>query len=206
MTMTTEAQHKIEAYLERLRKRLRGLKDEDVREIVEELRSHIVEKAVEGGQGMAAGVDAALAGLGSPEELAGQYVAGDFIAQARVGRSPIGILKSLFHWASLSVAGFLVMLVSIVGYVLGISLIACALLKPIHPQTAGLWIIPDPGGDFQISLRLGFSGPPAGGRELLGWWIVPLALAAGTALRFLTTKFAIWCARLYRRSRALPRG
>ena len=38
-------QQKIEAYLGRLRARLRGMNDEEVREIVEELRSHILDKA-----------------------------------------------------------------------------------------------------------------------------------------------------------------
>jgi hypothetical protein len=41
---------------------------------------------------------------------------------------------------------------------------------------------------------------------VLGWWIVPLGLVAGGALAMLTTLFALWCARQYRRSHVLPRG
>jgi HAAS domain-containing protein len=44
-----DAQEKIEAYLSRLRGLLRGMNGEDVREILEELRGHIVEKAASGG-------------------------------------------------------------------------------------------------------------------------------------------------------------
>ena len=36
-----DAQQKIDAYLFRLRARLRGINEQDVHEIVEELRSHI---------------------------------------------------------------------------------------------------------------------------------------------------------------------
>lgn len=197
MTMSPDSK-KVEAYLARLRQRLRGLNDEDVREIIDELRSHIADKAE--------GVDAALAGLGSPEELASQYMADDLLARAEVSRSPVRIVQSLFRWASLSVAGSLVFLSSILGYFLGIAFILVAALKPFHPQTAGLWIFPNGPGDHEISLRLGFVSSPADGRELLGWWIVPIGFAVGFWLIFLTTRSALWFARRYRKSRALPRG
>jgi hypothetical protein len=51
---------------------------------------------------------------------------------------------------------------------------------------------------------MGFGGAPASGHELLGWWIVPIGLVGSCALLMLTTNFALWCARQYRRSRALP--
>ena len=71
MTMPGDAQQKIDAYLGRLRQRLRGVKDEEVREIIEELRSHIMDKLATdklaaSGEVTTAGVDAALAALGSP--------------------------------------------------------------------------------------------------------------------------------------------
>jgi phage gp37-like protein len=56
-----EAQRRIEAYLSRLRRRLRGMSGEDVREIVEELRGHIAEKSAAGGDFTLPAVDAALA-------------------------------------------------------------------------------------------------------------------------------------------------
>ena len=72
MAMADEAQQKIDAYLNRIRERLRGLRAEERREILEELRSHLVEKAAAGGMTGVA-VDAALESLGSPEELAREY-------------------------------------------------------------------------------------------------------------------------------------
>jgi uncharacterized membrane protein len=206
MTMPGDTQQRIEGYLSRLRQRLRGMNDEDAREIVEELRSHITDKAAVSGVVTAAGVEEALAGLGSPEELASQYMTDDLLARAEVSRSPVRILESLFRWASLSVAGFLVLLAAIMGYFFGVVFILVAALKPFHSQTAGLWVFPNGAGDYEISVRLGFGSAPVSGREVLGWWIVPLGLGVGCALVMLTTRFAIWCARQYRKSRALPRG
>src|SRR6516165_8376960 len=86
--MTSEAQQRLEEYLGRLRERLRGLHADDIREIVEELRSHILDKAGAGGQLTAAGVAAALTALGSPEKLAGEYVTDSLLAQAEISRTP----------------------------------------------------------------------------------------------------------------------
>jgi hypothetical protein len=201
----SDAHDRIEAYLAKLRKGLRDLNEQDVREIVEELRSHILERANVGGEVAVGKVDVALAALGSPEQLAGEYLTDNLLALAEASRSPLRILEILFRWASLSLAGFLVFLSSIVGYFIGIAFVLCALLKPAHPQTAGLWIYPAGGGEFEVSLRLGFGSPPPDGRDLLGWWIVPIGLVMGCGLVMLTTRFALWCARRYRESR-LTRG
>ncbi len=193
---------KIDAYLEKLRRQLRGLHDGEITEILKELRSHILDKTTSSGDR----IETVLAALGSPDELAGQYTTDGLLARAEVTRSPLRILDSLFRWASLSVAGVFVLLGSIAGYFLGGALVLCALLKSIHSHTAGLWLLPGVAGDTVLSLRLGFSSVPAGGRELLGWWIVPIGLAVGLGLVFLTTRFALWCVRRYRKSRVLPTG
>jgi hypothetical protein len=216
MTTTGDAEKRIDAYLGRLRGRLRGVHDHEVREIVEELRSHIMDKAAASGEvndevnGEAngaitpAGVDAALAALGSPEELASQYLTDTLLARAEVSRSPVQILRSLFRWASLSVAGFFVLLGSVLGYFFGAVFILVAVLRPFHPHTAGLWLIPDGAGDSEISFRLGFGSVPVGSKDLLGWWIVPIGWMAGSGLVMLTTHVALWFVRQYRRSRVLP--
>jgi hypothetical protein len=206
MTMARDAQQKIESYLTRLRGRLRGLNHDDIRDIVEELRSHIVDKAAASGQVTTEGVDGALAALGSPEELASEYVTDNLLARAEVSRSPLRILESLLRWASLSVAGFFVLLGSIVGYFVGGAFMWCGVLKLIHSQTAGLWAYRDNNGDLAFSLRMGFGSSPVGARDVLGWWVVPIGLLAGCGLVILTTRFAVWCARQYRKSRALPQN
>jgi hypothetical protein len=201
-----DAQQKIEAYLGRLRQLLRGMNPVEAGEIVEELRSHLLDKAAPAGQVTAAGVDAALSMLGTPEELASQYTTDALLMRAEISRSPIRILASLFRWASLSLAGFLVLIASIVGYFLGGAFMWCGVLKIIHPQTAGLWLLHHGADGWELSVRLGFATPPPDARDVLGWWVVPLGLVVGCGLVMLTTHFSLWCVRQYRKSLALPRG
>jgi uncharacterized membrane protein len=144
MAMTGDAQQEIETYLRTVRSELRGLNAEDTREIIEELRSHIVERAALGGEITSKSVGAALAALGSPEELASQYVTDELLARAEVSRSPVHILDSLFRWASMSLAGFVVLLGSILGYFVGGALMWCAVLKFIHPELQGYGLITTP--------------------------------------------------------------
>lgn len=204
MIVPAEAQQKIEDYLATLRQGLRGLKREDAREIVDELRSHIVDKASASGAVTLAGVEAALQGLGSPGRLASQYLSDQLLPRADASRSPVRILSLLFRWAAISIAGFFVLVASVVGYFLGASFLLCALLKTIHPKTAGLWFYSDAAGNPNYSLRLGFSAPPPAARELLGWWIIPAGLFLGCLLVLGTSQFAVWCARSYRKRRRLP--
>ena len=114
------------------------------------------------------------------------------------------ILKSLFRWASLSVAGFFVLLGSILGYFFGVVLMLVAVAKLFHPRTAGLWTYPDSIGNLELSFRLGLGSAPLGGKDMLGWWIIPIGWLAGCALVMLTTHIAVWFVRKYRRSLARP--
>jgi len=206
MTIPGDAEQKIEIYLGSLRARLRSMNDESARDIVEELRSHILDKAAASGEVTASGVDAVLAQLGSPIELASEYLTDDLMMRAEVSRSPVRILEGLFRWSSLSLAGFAVLLLSLTGYFLGVSLMLTAVLKLFHPQTAGLWVIPSGPDDVQISLRMGFGGVPPDGHDVLGWWIVPVGQVLGCGLIVLTTRFALWCVKQYRRAHLFPRG
>lgn len=205
MTIPDDAKQKIEAYLGKLSAQLRGFNAPQVAEIVAELRSHILDKLAAGSETTAAQVDSILAALGSAEELANQYITDTLLARAEGSRSPLRMLDGLFRWATLSFAGFFVLFGSVVGYFFGVVFILVAVFKVIHPQTAGLWLLPDGTGDSEFSFRMGFGSVPAG-RDLLGWWIVPLGLLAGCALITLTTRFALWCVRQYRKSNALPRS
>jgi uncharacterized membrane protein len=91
------AQQHMEAYLARLRHRLRGMNREDVREIEEELRTHIMEKASASGPMTSTSVDAALRALGSPDELAREYLTDYWMTKAEVSRSPFRELDSTFR-------------------------------------------------------------------------------------------------------------
>jgi hypothetical protein len=194
---------RVEDYLARLQKRLAGLSREEAADIVGELRSHILEKASVQGEADPAAIENVLAALGSPEGLAAEYMADDLLERAASERSPLLLLRGLLRWASLSLAGAFVLLGCMVGYFLGACFTLCAFLKPLHPRTAGLWRLADQYGSY--SLRLGFGPVPAGGKELLGWWMVPVGLLVGGGLCLLTTQIALWCVQQFRRSHALTR-
>ena len=194
---------RVEDYLARLQKALAGLSRDEAADIVGELRSHILEKAaLQGGGPMV--IESTLAALGKPQDLAAEYMADDLLERAAGGRSPLLLLRGLLRWASLSAVGVFVLLGCMVGYFVGACFVVCAFLKPLHPHAAGLWRLADEYGSY--SLRLGFGPAPAGGTELLGWWMVPVGLLFGGGLCFLTTQAALWCVRQFRESRALRRG
>ncbi|HYM00771.1 MAG TPA: hypothetical protein VEZ90_17580 [Blastocatellia bacterium] len=199
--MDRNANERIDAYLKSLRSRLAGLNQDDVSEIVEELRGHIIERAGITPDASRDRVAAVLAALGSPDELAAQYLACDFLKRAETKPTPVRILLGLYRWGTVSAAGILALIGSLSGYLLGLFFILWAASKPLHPNTAGLWLSRDSTGDVEFFVRLGFGTAPAGARDVLGWWLVPLSLFAGCAILTLTTRFAVWCGRQYRLSR-----
>ncbi len=201
--MANEAQKRIDTFLANLRGGLRGLNEADADEILKELRSHIADKASATGEISEASVDSAIEALGSPRDLAKEYMTDEVLSRMEASRSPLRMLDGLFSWASLSVAGFFALVGSLAGYGFGLLCMLIAVLKPFHPQAAGLWKFLDKTGDTEFSLRLGFGPAPQNGQELLGWWIVPIGLGVGFVCLLLTTSFARWCVRQVRRSRTL---
>jgi hypothetical protein len=202
MSMPADVQRKVDAYLGALTKRLRPLRAHDSSEIVEEIRSHILDSVAAGGTINAASLDRTLQALGTPEELAGRYLADDVLARAQTTHSPFLIIAGLFRWATLSIVGFFVLVGALVSYFISTALVWCAVLKPLHPHSAGLWRLPSE-TDTVLSLRLGFKAPPAGAVDLLGWWIEPLGLILGFGLFFLTTRLCAWSIRHFRNTRPL---
>jgi len=183
----TPANDRIEQYLKRVRSGLRGLRDEDVTDILNELRTHISERME---SASSADIEAVLQSFGKPEEIAALYVTESLIERAVSSRSPWTILRTLFHWSTLSVMGFLVFTICLIGYAFGVSFFLAALLKPINPHGVGLWYRNDP-LDFSLHVG-GFNGPAGTERELLGWWLVPIGCSLGGGMILLTTRFALW--------------
>lgn len=185
---------RLDTYMKEMRRLLRGLPEAEVSEIVAELRSHVHDSGAEGATSES-DVAAALDRLGSPEELASLYRTDRLLVRAGRGGSPWLLPWSLLRWASVSVAGGLVLLTVVAGYVVAASFLVAALVKPFAPDRAGLWWL----GEDTISLHLGLSAPPPG-QELLGWWIVPLGLLMGYGAFSLASRFGRWAIRRFRRS------
>src|SRR3954471_13914666 len=156
----------LETYLTQVQRYLGGLPDAEAREVIAELRAHVLDK-VEGAP-TPQRVEAAIAELGTAREVARLNVTERVVAHIEAHRSPLSVLWGVTRLAGLSVYGFVVFLVSFTGYAVAFSLLATAAVKPFWPQHAGLWWRPDP--QFGHSTSLGVMFPNPGGQELLGWW------------------------------------
>jgi hypothetical protein len=180
----------IDVYLARLRRALDGLPAADIEEIVRELRGHIAERAMEAqsAQPDGAPIEYILQDLGAPENIAAAYRDDALVARARTTFSPALIFRTTLRWASRTARGFLVFFVALIGYGVGLSLVTCALLKPLFPDNIGLWI-------SRHGMDLGFQTPRPAGPELLGWWIIPLGLIGSAAFILGSTVFLRWMLR-----------
>jgi len=185
---------KIERYLARVRAALRGLPEREIEDILRELHSHTIELAEqEGGT-----VESALQSLGDPVDLAGTYRSENQMARAECSSSPLVILQGLRHASRSSRGRVTATALYAFGYINVLMLWSAAIEKLLAPLRVGLWYVPG-----QIwSLALVTSGDaPEGARELLGWWLVPIAALVGWAVRSVTDRTARWWIGRYRRSR-----
>jgi hypothetical protein len=194
MTLDPESQTTVEAYLATLRKQLRDLMDEDVRDIVGEIRVHILDKA--SGDAPNETVAKTLTALGTPEQLALRYRTNELLQHARLSRSPAMIAR----WAALSVGGMLVFMLSGIGYCIGGILVVMALLKAFFPREAGLNITHD-GQSWGAGFGAG-SGPHTG-HDPIGLWLIPICLVLGGGILFVTFRFGTWCLSRFGRPRRI---
>jgi uncharacterized membrane protein len=200
MLQPKDPAQKIELYLKQVRSGLRNLPEPQVADILQELRSHVLERAQSNGTLSDTATDAALQALGSPQEVASLYVAENFMARAESSRTPCMVLRGVFLWAMLSLKGFLVFAVCLIGYAFGASCFIAALAKPFNPQAVGLWLT----DQNSFSLMLGMTDSPRHGHELLGWFLIPIGCFLGGGTILLTTHFGLWCIRRFRRAQATP--
>jgi hypothetical protein len=193
MTASTGAEPKLESYLARVRVALRGLPEREIDDILRELRSHVDELSGKEGSG----VEAALRSLGDPLDLAQTYRSDNQIVRAQCSDSPLIILQGLRHASRGTLGRVTATALYVFGYSTTVMLWAGALEKLLAPSRGGLWYIP---GDVWTLVVGG--NPPSGARELLGWWVVPIALLAGWGVKSATDRIARWWIGRYRRSKA----
>jgi hypothetical protein len=53
-----------------------------------------------------------------------------------------------------------------------------------------------------FSLALGVTSSAGHGRELLGWFLIPVGCSLGGGTILLTTHFGLWCIRSFQRARS----
>ena len=180
----------IEDYLGQLDSALSGIAFEQKRDILSEIRAHVVDSAaVRGGD-----VGGVLRSLGSPKDLAERYRTEAFLAQASHSYSPWLLLQTAWRWSTTGVKGIAVFLLAVFGYGTAVTLTISLLLKPFVPSI-GLWV-------GRGTVEVGNPAKLEGLHELAGHWYVPLFTVVAFAIALGTTHALRWLMRL-RRGRAL---
>lgn len=180
-------QAKIDAYLGQLRRSLGELPAEEVNEILQEIRGHILERTQASGELTDEKLVSILQALGSPEQIAPLYQVDSIMARARSSFSPRVVMRGVHRWGMTSIWGFALFVIGIVGYSLGFSLILSGLCKIFAPSQIGAWVGPH---SFDIGVH-----SDAAARDVLGWWLVPVGVAGGAALVVATTRALRWTLR-----------
>jgi acetyltransferase-like isoleucine patch superfamily enzyme len=104
---------------------------------------------------------------------------------ALASASPWQILQQNFRMIRHGGSVALSFLVILFLYILSVFLILVGLLKPLFPKNIGLWIFENPFG-----ILFGFNFMPDSGKEILGYWIIPLSIILGAALFVVTSRLS----------------
>lgn len=201
MTLSTDSQRAIDSYLAALRKQLRDLMEEDVNDIVEEIRAHILDKTATAA--VPEQVEQTLKALGTPETLASRYRTEELMKRAHAHRSGAQVALLVIQRIGAVLFGLAAFAVSIVGYCIGGGLVVLAVMKIVWPHGTGLWESRGPGADWGLSFSGGSGTAPPNSHDLLGWWLVPIGFVVGTGLFYATYRFGAWVIRMLRRPRRL---
>lgn len=195
MNLTIDSQKTVDHYLAALRKELRELLEDDVRDIVEEIRAHILDKT--GANPSPEALADTLAALGPPEKLALRYRTEELMQRAQRGRSVGRTLRDSLRWALMALLGLIVFLLSCVGYGVGGFLLWLGTMKALHPRLTSV--------DLKFSKTMwnaSFqSGGPPRGHDPLGMWLIPVGIAGGGLILYLTFRFGSWGLRKFWRPR-----
>lgn len=169
----------IHQYLKSLSKYLSRLEKADADEVIREIESHIfdrIETMEESGEHVDANL--ILEGFGNPRDLASQYV--EHIlegAKPPAGFRAIQRVKTTVTKTMFFSTGF-------IGYGMALFLLITGMAKLFMPEKVGVWV-----AEHGESLILSFSGHAlTDSNELLGYWLIPIAIVAGLIIFRLTQR------------------
>ncbi len=159
-----------ERFLRELERGLAPLPDAERRDVVAEIRSHLLDRAGQGDDGVAS--------FGDPRAYAAAFLEERALAGALARGSSFALGRALVAGArgAGALAGTLALAIV---HLVGAALVACAALKPAFPARVGFLV-----SDVDARWVLGayFGGSLDGMREVLGGWAIPAFLVPGLAL------------------------
>jgi hypothetical protein len=133
-----------------------------------------------------------LSELGPPLRVAQAYSVERTVDEAVVSGQIVAIIRAVWHVALSTASGFFGGLGLFTGYLLGLSFVILAVIKPLFPDNIGIWVNNESlSNGLDIGWRMG-GGPSAFRHEHMvgGYWVIPIWLTTGFALLFLTHRGA----------------
>jgi hypothetical protein len=160
----------VDTYLAQLERELHPLPAGERAKIVQEIGGHLAERSEVGPQML----HATISQLGTPRGLARSFLDDRALSQALDTGKALRILWAILKGAVRSLAWLTVGTTGVLLYMFAVAFLIVAVMKPILPSQVGMWMGPD-GGVTNFGVM---SDHPRGTPELLGWWIIPISLAA----------------------------
>ena len=161
----------LDRYLRTLERELAPLPAEERRDIVAETRSHILDRMTARPD---AGMHDVLNELGDPARHARRFTG--------VPEDAPGPVRTMVRLAARGFSAFAALNALVAAYGVALLLLALAVAKVVVPERVGLFI--DPEGR---TVTFGVVAGDAAGHDVLGWWLLPLALLAAAAVYAGTT-------------------
>lgn len=161
----------------------------DRAELRADLETHLVDSFAESDGGEADRLASAMRRLGRPADYLRPVIAEQLLEQGTRSYAPAPIARGLYHSLKLGSTRAVVAAGFALGYTMLAIFAAMALLKPVWGDHVGLFREPDGRVSFGIVANA------SGASELLGLWIIPIALLL-TALLYVILTRALRSARL----------
>jgi uncharacterized membrane protein len=181
MLLGEAGESRVNGYLFVLRRSLRSflppeVADDAVREVGSHIRDRLDEMEPPGNEREM--VERVLAELGPPMRVARAYSTEMAIDAALTTGRFVAMVRALWQLGTTSVVGFAWALFVFVGWTCGISVLLLAPIKVLFPNNVGIFYT---NGVFQAA-GANFGRQPGTEVAPFGYWIVPVALAAGFAI------------------------
>lgn len=150
----------------------------------EELETHLADSYASGDphEPEAVRLHKAIDRLGRPGDYLRPLLADELIDRGTRSYHPAPIARGLYHSLRAGSSRAIIAASFGLGYLLLAAFTAMALLKPLWGDHVGLFRQPDG------TVNFGIVAETAGARELLGWWIIPIAVLMAMILYVILTR------------------